>query len=286
MHYYPYGVVSMELEYAFDLDWPGLVALSGRWIGSTEVERQAGAAVQRLLKQIESAFAKRYENPLSEDYYILQLDPMPGLSGAELLARHGGEIVQAVRGEAVPLADEEVAEVLQSRLSYYPNDLLVVTWSAAFIYDTLEGAIPAIQLLTYANVQLLELRYYDEVLTRLLTAVYHRLEARRGLLYRWRLAAEAERLNTIRLDVRELTERLDNSLKFLSDMFSARLFRLAAAKVGVPDYRRLVDDKLHTAADLYHSMVEQYNHGRAFILELMVVIILIIDLIYLFRGKA
>jgi hypothetical protein len=34
---------------------------------------------------------------------------------------------------------------------------------------------------------------------------------------------------------------VDTSIKFLSDMFSGRLYRLAAAKVGVEDYRRLVD---------------------------------------------
>jgi hypothetical protein len=46
-----------------------------------------------------------------------------------------------------------------------------------------------------------------------------------------------------------------NSIKFLSDMVSARVYRLAAAKIGVPDYRKLVDDKLETAADLYGSMM-------------------------------
>ncbi len=32
-------------------------------------------------------------------------------------------------------------------------------------------------------------------------------------------------------------------------------------------------------------MVDQFNQSRAFILELMVVVILIIELIYFFRGK-
>jgi hypothetical protein len=32
-------------------------------------------------------------------------------------------------------------------------------------------------------------------------------------------------------------------------------------------------------------MVEQFHQSRAFVLELMVVIILIIDLIWLFRGR-
>jgi hypothetical protein len=32
-------------------------------------------------------------------------------------------------------------------------------------------------------------------------------------------------------------------------------------------------------------MVDQFHQSRAFVLELMVVVILIIDLIFLFRGK-
>lgn len=87
------------------------------------------------------------------------------------------------------------------------------------------------------------------------------------------------------LDVTALTERVDNAIKFLSDMFSARLYRLAASKVGVPDYKRLFDQKLATARELYSFMIEQFHQGRAFVLELIVLIILVIELAYLFRGK-
>jgi hypothetical protein len=105
------------------------------------------------------------------------------------------------------------------------------------------------------------------------------------LLTAWRLSREAARVNTIRLDVIELTEKVDNAVKFLSDMFYARAYGLIAAKVGVTDYRKLVDQKLGTAGELYRFMVDQYNQSRSFALELAVVIILIIDLFFLFRGK-
>jgi hypothetical protein len=65
----------------------------------------------------------------------------------------------------------------------------------------------------------------------------------------------------------------------------ARLYRRAAAKVGVPDYRRLADEKLRTAGELYQFMVDQFEHARSFVLELSIVIILNIDLIFLFKGK-
>src|SRR6202034_2263318 len=102
---------------------------------------------------------------------------------------------------------------------------------------------------------------------------------------RWRLPQSANSLHPVLLEVAELTEHADNAIKFLSDMFAARLYRLAAVKIGVPDYKTLVTQKLDTAGDLYRFMVDQFNQSRAFVLESAVVIILIIELIFLFRGK-
>ena len=183
------------------------------------------------------------------------------------------------------LSQSEQNEALQAALSYYPCDLLVAGWVAAFVYDTPEGAAPAIQLLEYANTQLLEFRHYDEVLTRVLGNVYRMLGHRGRFLRRWKMAGEAERLNAMRLDVRELAERTDNSIKFLSDMFYARAYRVAANRVGVPDYRNLVDQKLKIAGELYEVMVNEFHQARAFVLEAMVVAILVIELIHLFAWR-
>jgi hypothetical protein len=68
-------------------------------------------------------------------------------------------------------------------------------------------------------------------------------------------------------------------------MFSARQYRMAANKIGVEDYRRLVEGKLNAAGDLYTFMMDQFHASRAFVLEVMVVVILVIELVFLFRGK-
>ena len=67
-------------------------------------------------------------------------------------------------------------------------------------------------------------------------------------------------------------------------MFSARFHRMVAMKIGVPDYKNLVSQKLRTAEELYHFMVDQFHQGRAFILEAIVVVILVIELAYYFYG--
>jgi uncharacterized Rmd1/YagE family protein len=53
----------------------------------------------------------------------------------------------------------------------------------------------------------------------------------------------------------------------------------------VQDYKNLVDQKLRTAAELYRFMVDQFQESRAFLLELIVVLILVIEIILAFRGK-
>lgn len=291
--YYDYGVVSLVFEFPFAGDWEKLVELSARWTSDTNFEKLASRVVRQRLERAMPALIKPYAlkdgGPewLQEDYYIFHIREIDGSPSAdELLATQRNHIAQVVRGETATLSESERQEILQSRISYYPSDLAVIGWNAAFIYDTQAGAETAIQLLEYANSQLLEFRHYDELMTRELENVYDFLEAGgTGLWSRWRTARAASKLHTVLLDVGELTERADNAIKFLSDMFSARLYKLCAHKVGVPDYKDLVKEKLQTAEDLYRFMVEQFNQSRAFVLELMVVIILVIELIYFFKDK-
>lgn len=289
LKYFDYGVVSVELKLQFEADWDELVRLSNRWILAPETERLTAELLKARLPRAAAALTQPYKAHLSEDYYIIQINEAldeteKPMTAAGMLSARGPEVAQIVRGDSMPLSDAECREVLQSSLSYYPTDLLVVGWVAALVYDTPAGAEPTIQLLEYANTQLLEFRHYDEVLTRVFKKVYDTLE-HRGTLRRWKMAGEAERLNTLRLDVMELTERTDNAIKFLSDMFYARMYRLAAARVGVPDYRRLVDQKLQTAGELYEFMVDRFDRGRGFFLEVVVVVILLIEIVFLFRGK-
>jgi hypothetical protein len=285
--YYDYGVVSLVFELPFSGGWDTLVELSCRWTSDTNFEAQASRIVKQKLERAAPALVKPYKEWLTEDYFIFHVREIAGSPSAnDLLAARADEISQIVRGEMAKLSDGERQEVLQSKISYYPNDLAVIGWNAAFIYDDPAGAETAIQLLQYANSQLLEFRHYDDLLTKELEKVYDFLETGgTGTWARWRTARAASKLHTVLLDVNELTERADNAIKFLSDMFSARLYKLCAAKVGVPDYKDLVKKKLQTAEDLYRFMVDQFNQSRAFVLELMVVVILIIELVYFFRGK-
>lgn len=284
--YYDYGVVSVLFEFPFAGEWPDLIALSSKWISGTDLPNRAEEIAKERVARTRPALVKPYDSWLNEDYFIFFMRDMGGSpTAAQLLTSCGLQIAQVVRGENAVLSEDERREVLQSAMSYYPNDLAVLGWNAAFVYDSAAGSETTMQLLEYANSQLLEFRHYDDLLTRELARVYDSLEQSSSLIGRWRVPGEASRLQTVLLDVTELTERADNAIKFLSDMFSARLYRLAASKVGVPDYKSLTQQKLRTAEDLYRFLIDQFHQSRTFWLESLVVLILLIELVYVFHGK-
>jgi hypothetical protein len=290
--YFDYGVVSVELELPFTAGWEDLTRLSSRLTSAPEIEARTLELAQAQLSRVKSALIQPYDVWLSEDYYAIHIadagggddgggDPLPA---ATMLARHGEFIARIVRGESVALSESERDEALAARISYYPGDLLVAGWVAALVYDTPESAAAIVDLLEYANSQLLEYRHYDELLTRVLKNAYGMLEHKGlPLIRHWRMARQAARLNAMRLDIIELTERTDNAIKFLSDMYYARAYRMASSRVGVADYRNLVEQKLRIAGDLYEFMVNEFHQFRGFVLEVMVVAILVIELIHVFR---
>src|SRR5712692_5371191 len=202
--YYDYGVLSVVFELPFSGDWETLVRLAGRWVWDAEFASLATKIARQKLERAAPALVKPYTEWLNEDYFIFHVREITGApSAADVVAANGDQIAQIVRGETSRLSDGERQEILQSRISYYANDLTVIGWNAAFLYDSTSGAETAIQLLEYANSQLLEFRHYDDLLTKELERVYTLLDEGTGFFAQWRLARSATRLHTVLLDVAE-----------------------------------------------------------------------------------
>jgi len=133
LRYFDYGVVSLELEQPFEGGWDELIALSNRRIDAADIEQQALEIVRRRLEKLRPALRKPYAQWLDEAYHVVHLREVRDEAGAaltasQLIAQHGREIGQVIRGEALALSEGEQKEVLASSMSYYPTDLLVVGW--------------------------------------------------------------------------------------------------------------------------------------------------------------
>jgi hypothetical protein len=287
--YYWFGVASVELTTPFQCDLNALCGDSYRWMNAPEVEKAAEDMLRARLQRFQPALIKPSSKWLDEDYLVIDIQSASHEDGRpptaeELLKQYGDQITELVRGELTPLSAAERDEILRDALSYYPTDLIVVGWAAALVYDKPDATSAIIDLLEYANTQLLEFRYYDEVLTNLLSNVYSSLEGHESFLSRWRLPRRAGRVNRLRLDIMDLAERTEYAVKFISDTYYARVYRVISSKIGVNDYKGLVSEKLKTAGELYEFMVSQFNERRMFVLELVVAVLVALDVILLLRG--
>jgi len=230
---------------------------------------------------------KPHETFLSEDYLTLAVTGLAvPVTAEQLLAEHSRELALLLRGERAPLSRQEEEEVLRNRLSYLADDLVIPTWNGAFIYDTESGAAAALELFEFANSQLLEFRYYDDLLDTELGRIYATLQktswwnsvSGRGYI------KAANQLHSLFIDVNEITDRTENALKFVGDIYAARVFSLVAARLGLVRWKQSVEDKLETLDDIYRFAVEQVGISRGQFLELTIIIILVFELVLFFLG--
>jgi hypothetical protein len=286
--YYWFGVASVQLTTPFQCDLDNLCGDSYRWMNAPEVEKAAEDLLRARLERFRPALIRPSTKWVDEDYLVIDIQSTQHRDGhtptaAELLEHYGDQLTELVRGEITPLSPAERDEILRDALSYYPTDLIVVGWAAALVYDKPDATSAIIDLLEYANTQLLEFRYYDELLTNLLSNVYSSLEGHESFLSRWRLPRRAGRVNRLRLDIMDLAERTEYAVKFISDTYYARVYKVISSKIGVNDYKALVSEKLKTAGELYEFMVAQFNERRMFVLEVVVAVLVALDVILLLR---
>ena len=282
-----YGVISIALTRPIPATWDALISEGLGWHEDPVLTAGAERYCTTLVDRVRPALAKPRREFLSEDYLVFTLTRLESIDTAEALLRaHGDDITQLLRGEREALSAQERDEVLRQRISYLATDLVVPTWNAAFIYDTEAGARGVLEILEFANSQLLEFRYYDQLLDGELARIYARLE-RPGWGQSWfgrRLTRAARQVHSLFIEINDLTDKTENALKIAGDVYAARLFNLTAARLGLAHWKDNVREKLKTLDDIYRFTVEQTAMARGELLEMAIVGILVLELVLFFAG--
>jgi hypothetical protein len=281
---YDFGAVSIALRVPVrDVAWSGFVAQVNavdRAVGHDAADPWAD-----LLRQVRSAIAPALVRPeassaLQEDYLI---GVVHGFDEA-MTAGHLQErvdLVPLLSGEPRTLSDGARQDLLRQRFSYYTDDLVALTWDRAFIYEP-RGDSDVIDVLEIANAQLLEMRYYDELLDDELPRMYDMVEAERGKLAPLaarRFANLARRFHTLVAEVTELTERVDNALQVTEDVYLARVYSAALELFRVSTVSAAVDRKLAIIRDTYSALYDEASSSRAELLEVLIVLLIVVEIV-------
>ncbi len=281
---YDFGVVSIAMRVpVIDLAW---TAFSQR-VNAIDLvvgQEPATALWTELLDRVKQGVGDALERPipstLEEDYLVGVVTSFNEPMTAEALAARL-DLVPLLSGEQRPLSEGARRDLLRHRYSYYTDDLVVLTWDRAFIYEP-RGDTDTIDVLEVANAQLLEMRYYDELLDAELPRMYDLVEATRrhmALPGARRFADLARRLYTMVAEVTELTEKVDNALQVTEDVYLARIYTAALELFRVPTVSAAVDRKLSIIRDTYTALYDEASSARSGLLEIIIVVMIAVEII-------
>jgi hypothetical protein len=281
---YDFGVVSIALRVPVaDLSW---AAFSQRL---NAVDRAVGLApatvlwtelLDRVRQGVGDGLVRPTPSTLEEDYLVGVANAFSEPMTAEALVGCL-DLVPLLSGEQRPLSEAARRDLLRHRYSYYTDDLVVLTWDRAFIYEP-RGDTDVIDVLEVANAQLLEMRYYDELLDAELPRMYDLVEATRR---RWalpgarRFADLARRLYTMVAEVTELTEKVDNALQVTEDVYLARIYAAALELFRVPTVSAAVDRKVSIIRDTYTALYDEAHSSRSEVLEIVILVLIAVEIV-------
>jgi hypothetical protein len=277
--FYDYGVVSLRLTFRAAGSWNELTALTERARSDDRLMQFAVSTVRRICDDYASALDKRHP-PLVEDYLIIEIERFSDPVDAEtLLDDHASELASLLLGERRPLSGSETDEAMRTRFSYHEDDLTILQWDTAIVYDRGESARAIEDILEFANSQLLELRTYDALLDRELDNIYKMQPGPARSLRGRREAEQAATLRYLIVDVLELLDRSSNALKVVGDAYYARIYRAAAARLGLADWQRQIDTKLASVGEMYRFFNDEARSRRDEFLEIIIVVLIAVEVV-------
>lgn len=280
---YDFGVVSLALSVpARDLDWTDFSELLNAFnavVGPSSDERIWSRLAGEIRDELADALVRPTISAVEEDYMVALVRsfdrPMTAIEIQERL-----DLVPLLSGEKRPLSEGARQELLRNRFSYYVDDMVVLTWDRAFLYEP-RSESDVLDVLEVANAQLLEMRYYDELLDDELPRMYEHVQTTRRaswLLSSRRFAQLARRLYTLVAEVTELTEKVDNALQVTEDVYLARVYAAALDVFRVRLVGVAVDRKLAIIRDTYTALYDEVSSGRTTLLEIAVVVLIIVEI--------
>ncbi len=286
---YDFGVLTLAIQVPADgLSWEGFTARVNAVDQAVGAETEADiwhTLLDILREPIAPALTRPNRSELVEDYLVATVHkfaiPVPAASlGRDI------DLVPLLSGETRKLADSSRADLLSRRFSYYTDDLVVLTWDRAFVYEPRRDTDVA-DVIEVANAQFLQMRYYDELLDAELPRMYDLVEeaTRRPTLGPRRFAGLARRLYTLVAEVTELTEKVDNALQVTEDVYLARVYAAALDLFRVKQLSAAVDRKLAIIRDTYAALYDEAASSRAGLMEAAIVVLILVEIVLALFGR-
>lgn len=195
-----------------------------------------------------------------EEYSVYCISAYSGDPEA-YLSLYGEKIAAFLKNERVPLDEEEVQATLATSLKYSKDDITIVDWDGAFLFDSAADFQSNIELFEIANLKLLKSRILDDGLDKRLEKTLRLVKAPKGLPF-----IRSREVRKVLKEVVEIrtqsileSEAVEHNIKLIGDWYSARLYSLIAKKFHLDTWSTDIKEKLDTLEDVYTMAAENFS---------------------------
>lgn len=250
------------------------------------VARNIGEARERLAAY---APARLYYGP-TRKYSMLKLEEYsPRHDPGVLKAQHGAEITRFLSGEssARRLHGREIADKLSHDISYYDEDLFLVSYEAAFVTGCDDYFADLRRYLELGLALAFLYQTYDWKMDAEIGEAFkairnYQTQSTLGQLFSQstrRLEKALLKVSEMKLDILDNLEDLMNPLKVTPDWYYQGAYEHVIRLVKVREYESIVTQKIDALEDLYSTAQEIYYSKIALITEVVVILLIAFEVI-------
>jgi hypothetical protein len=188
------------------------------------------------------------------------------------LSLYGDKVAAFLKNERISLDEEEVKATLSSYLKYGKDDITIVDWDGAFIFDSSGDFESNIELFEIANLQLLKSRILDYDLDERLEKTLHLMGVpkRLPIIRSGEVRKVVKEIIEIRTQSILESEAVERNIKLIGDWYSAKLYSLISRKFHLDSWKSEIKEKLDTLEDVYTMATENFSVSYRATLEFII----------------
>jgi len=248
-----------------------------------QYQEQSITDIKSILKIIDAYIVNPKLFDVRSSYMAIQIDPQPNkINITELQEQYGSIIASTLRFETETLSEEQKNEILESAIGYFRGDLIIVDTDVAFVYDDEFHEIS--DFFEFANIQQLELRYFDWLLDMQLHRIYEegsqKLPIKSYLPFIGTLTSDpVGELGKLKADISVITERLETSVKIAAEPYFSELYALLVEKLDLENWQKAIDRKLAVIHDIRVVYQHKIDATREDMLSVLIIALIFTELV-------
>jgi hypothetical protein len=276
-----FGTLSLCFQIPIEegTNWSELVRLASWLEKDGEIDYLARVKAREFQTDIKKAIPIPNEWVSNEDYVMYYIQEFDGLDVPLNKIFEKVDVSALILAESKEVLSEAMKKsTCENVFQYSRDDLVVVDWNSALVVEP-SGSMDVPLVIEFALNQLLEMRYYDDLLDQRLNTVYNEVVSRKKGIFSNKYSRLAEEAGQIYIEISEIVESVENSFKTVGDFYLATIFRGSSQRFRFEDWQKSINDKLGNLAEVSKLLHSEVNEGRNQMMEIIVIILIGVEVL-------